>query len=275
MDLNTGLVVGVEALVRWRRPGDRWRLPSDFIPLAEEKGLILPIGRWVLAEACRQGRIWHAQRGMAKPLTISVNLSPRQIREPGLLADVERALSEAELDPSCLKLEVTERLLVEDEKAAVVALRALRDKGVRVVVDDFGAGYSSLGYLRRLPIDTLKIDRSFVSGLGSGRVDRAIVQAITSLAHTLGMDVTAEGIETAEQLATVRAVGCDRGQGFLFAPSLDPAALGDFLMGTTTVDIVRLAREGDVRRGAALTAAPINAQGTSVMARGPRHQTGI
>ncbi|CAA9568747.1 MAG: diguanylate cyclase/phosphodiesterase (GGDEF & EAL domains) with PAS/PAC sensor(s) [uncultured Thermomicrobiales bacterium] len=244
VDLDTGLVVGVEALVRWRRPPDRLLLPADFIPLAEDTGLILPIGRWVLTEACRQGRAWQAHRGLMGPLTISVNLSPRQIREPGLVADVERALGDAGLDPQRLKLEVTERLLVEDEEATVAVLRALRDKGVRVVVDDFGAGYSSLGYLRRLPVDTLKIDRSFVSGLDSGHVDRAIVQAITSLAHTLGMDVTAEGIETAEQLATVRAVGCDRGQGVLFAPPLDPAALDEFLARTTTVDEVRLAAAG-------------------------------
>jgi diguanylate cyclase (GGDEF)-like protein len=242
VDLGTGLVVGVEALVRWRRPGDRWLLPSDFIPLAEETGLILPIGRWVLAEACRQGRIWQSERGRAEPLTISVNLSPRQIREPGLVVDVEHALSEAELDPTCLKLEVTEQLLVEDDGATAPVLQALRDMGVRVAVDDFGAGYSSLGYLRRLPVDTLKIDRSFVSGLGSSQEDCAIVQAITSLAHTLGMDVTAEGVETAEQLATVCAVGCDRAQGFLFAPPLDHAAIDDFLAGGTTGDKVRLAQ---------------------------------
>ncbi len=249
VDLDTGLVVGVEALVRWRRPDNLLLLPSDFIPLAEDTGVILPIGRWVLAEACSQGRMWQAHRGLTGPLTISVNLSPRQIREPGLVADVERALSDAELDPHCLKLEVTERLLVEDEVATVATLRALRDKGVRVVVDDFGAGYSSLGYLRRLPIDTLKIDRSFVSGLDSGRVDCAIVQAITSLAHTLGMDVTAEGIETVEQLASVRAVGCDRGQGILFAPPLDPAALDEFLARTTMVDVGRLATAGPSPRG--------------------------
>ena len=260
VDLNTGLVVGVEALVRWRRPGDRWLLPSDFIPLAEETGLILPIGRWVLAEACRQGRIWHTQRGLAKPLTISVNLSPRQIREPGLVADVEHALSAAELNPTCLKLELTEQLLVEDEGKTASALRALRDRGIRIAVDDFGTGYSSLGYLRQLPVDTLKIDRSFVNGFGSGRVDREIVQAITSLAHTLGKDVTAEGIETAEQLATVCALGCDRAQGFLFTPPLDPAALDDFLAGGTTEDQVHLAQAWDGWRSTEPSAALMGAK---------------
>ncbi len=260
VDLVTGGVVGVEALVRWRRPGDHWLLPADFIPLAEETGLILPIGRWVLAEACRQGRIWQERGGRAAPLTVSVNLSPRQIREPSLVADVERALDESGLDPTTLKLEVTEQLLVEDDGKTASALRALRSKGVRVAVDDFGTGYSSLRYLRRLPVDTLKIDRSFVNGLGAGQADHEIVQAITSLAHTLGMDVTAEGIETEEQLATIRAVGCDRAQGFLFAPPLDPAALDDFLAGGTATERVRHAHASPAWRGPEPSVALLNAE---------------
>lgn len=260
VDLNTGLVVGVEALARWRRPGDIWLPPSDFIALAEETGLILPIGRWILAEACRQGRIWHAQQGRAEPLTISVNLSPRQIRDPGLIADVEHALSTAGLDPTRLKLEVTEQLLVEDGGKTISTLQALRDRGVRIAVDDFGTGYSSLGYLRRLPVDTLKIDRSFVNGFGLGRVDREIVQAITSLAHTLGKDVTVEGIETAEQLATVCALGCDCAQGFLFTPPLDPTALEDFLAGGTTGNQVRHAQAGNGWRSTERSAVLLDAQ---------------
>ncbi len=244
VDLNTGHVIGVEALARWRRPGGEWLLPSDFIPLAEETGLILQIGRWILTEACRQGGEWQAGDGPAHGLTVSVNLSPRQIRQPGLVADVEQALSAAKFDPAHLKLEVTEQLLVEEDKTTATALRALRDQGVRIAIDDFGTGYSSLGYLRRLPIDTLKIDRLFVNGSGSGGVDREIVQAITSLAHTLGKDVTAEGIETAAQLADVRDVGCDSAQGFLFAPALDPADLEDFLAEKSTDNLVRSARAG-------------------------------
>jgi len=242
VDLNTGCVVGVEALVRWRRPGGAWLLPSNFISLAEETGLILPIGRWILTEACRQGGVWRAGDGLASQLTVSVNLSPRQILEPDFVADVERALSAADFHPSRLKLEVTEQLLVEGDGTAASVLRTLRDKGVRIAVDDFGTGYSSLGYLRRLPVDTLKIDQLFVNESGPGGVDREIVQAITSLAHTLRMNVTAEGIETAEQLADVRELGCDSAQGFLFAPALDPAELEDFLEKRSTDVLVRSVR---------------------------------
>ena len=163
VDLNTGRVVGVEALVRWRRPDGVWMLPSDFIPLAEETGLILPIGQWILAEACRQGGNWNAQGGLAKPLTIGVNLSPRQIREPNFAADVEELLSATQFSPTRLKLEVTEQFLVEDEGRTASALRMLQERGVRVAIDDFGTGYSSLGYMRQLPVDTLKIDQSWVN----------------------------------------------------------------------------------------------------------------
>ncbi|HEV2067066.1 MAG TPA: GGDEF domain-containing phosphodiesterase, partial [Thermomicrobiales bacterium] len=265
VDLNTGRVVGVEALVRWRRPGGVWLLPSDFIPLAEETGLILPIGRWILAEACRQGGDWHAQGGLAKPLTISVNLSPRQIREPGFVADVEQVLSETQINPTRLKLEVTEQFLVEDGGKTASALRTLREKGVRVAIDDFGTGYSSLGYIRRLPVDTLKIDQSFVNGSGADGVDREIVGAITSLAHTLGMDVTAEGIETAAQLANVHALGCDSAQGFLFAPPLNPAALDDFLRDRKADRLVRLARAENSRGGVKPSATPTVASHNSAL----------
>ena len=227
VNLASGRVLAVEALVRWHRPGQRPLLPRGFVPLAEETGLIAPIGRWALTEACREARTWQA-RGIA-PTVVSVNLSGQECRQSGLAQQVEHVLRETRLDPNLLRFEVTERALIEDLEATGRTLRALRGLGVRLALDDFGTGYSSLGYLRHLPIDTLKIDRSFVAGLGNKAADRAIVEAAISLAHALGMEVTAEGIETPEQFAHARAVGCDRGQGFYFAEPLDGEAIGALL----------------------------------------------
>ena len=212
VSVATGDIVGVEALVRWERPGVGLVPPADFIPIAEETGLIVPIGAWVLAEACRQATTFDDGR-----LVVRVNVSARQLAEPGLAETVKAALDESGLPPERLCLEVTESVVLEDGDRCVAALQALRDIGVGVSLDDFGTGYCSLSYLRRLPIDSLKIDRSFVRGLGLEADDDSIVTSVIDLARSLGVSVVAEGVETQEQLAGLRARGCDTMQGFLFA----------------------------------------------------------
>ena len=219
VDLSTGHIVGVEALVRWERPGHGLVFPDEFIPIAEETGLIVPIGQWVLAEACRQIQAEHVRRPGTAPV-VSVNLSARQLKQPDLVNHVERTLRRTGLPAHLLRLEVTESVLAEDLDASSQTLRSLKALGVRLAIDDFGAGYSSLAYLRRLAVDNLKIDRSFVEDMGHNRTDGAIVEAITSLAHAIGMNVTAEGIETSEQLSRVLAAGCDQAQGYYFAEPL-------------------------------------------------------
>ena len=212
-------VFGVEALVRWRHPERGLVPPGEFIPLAEESGLIVAIGRWVLREACCQVGSWATQPGTA-PLTVSVNVSARQFQRPDLVADVERALDDSGLAPWRLTLELTERILVGDTTVTTQTLTELRDLGVRIAIDDFGTDYSSLSYLRRLPVDELKIDREFVRDLGRMTSATSIVSAVVTLAHGLGLSVTAEGIETPNQLRHIRALHADRGQGFHFAAPL-------------------------------------------------------
>jgi diguanylate cyclase (GGDEF)-like protein/PAS domain S-box-containing protein len=228
VDLETGAISEVEALVRWRHPRRGLLAPAEFIPLAEETGLIIPLGRWILLEACREIR---ALREHAAPdVVLSVNLSVRQFQQPDLADEVAAVLAETGMDPAALCLEITESLLMEDARSTVLTLGALKALGVQLAIDDFGTGYSSLSYLSRFPVDTLKIDRSFVTALDSNEGNAvAIVRAVTTLGHTLGIAVTAEGIETAAHLMTVRAIGCDRGQGYFFAPPLPAAALSGVL----------------------------------------------
>jgi len=225
VDLQTSGVVGLEALARWHHPLRGLVPPLSFVPLAEETGLILPIGRWVLETACRQAREWQRRFPKDPPLVMSVNLSARQFAQPGLVDDVARILAETELDPSSLELEITESVVMDESDAGIARLRALRALGVRLVLDDFGTGYSSLAYLRELPLDTLKIDRSFVAGLGEDVANLPIVQAVIGLAHGLGIDVVAEGIESEAQATWVRDLACDRGQGFYYAVPTAPAEL--------------------------------------------------
>lgn len=210
-------LVGFEALVRWRHPQRGLLAPAAFLPLAEEAGLIAPISLWVLEESCRQLREWQVRYPEQGRLKMSVNLSSRQIAQPDLVDRIQRALQETGLDPALLTLEITESALMQDLDAAADVIRKLRVLGIELNIDDFGTGYSSLNYLRALPVDALKIDRSFVSGMRSDGDQSHIVQAIISMAHSLGMKVVAEGVETREQLEVLRALRCNGAQGYLFA----------------------------------------------------------
>jgi diguanylate cyclase (GGDEF)-like protein len=210
-------VIGFEALLRWEHPERGLVGPLDFIPVAEETGLIVPIGEWVLHEVCAQAAVWSASMPDAEPLVVSVNLSARQLAHPDLVGTIAAAIGRSGIDPATLLVEVTESTLMSDPELAATILHALRAIGVRIAVDDFGTGHSSLGYLKQLPVDCLKIDRSFVSGLGVDPDDRAIVAAVVSMGHALGLTVTAEGVETPQQLDELERLGCDVGQGFYFA----------------------------------------------------------
>ncbi len=229
VELATGRIAAVEALVRWRHPTRGLLPPSAFIPVAEETGLVVGIGAWVLGEATRQFARWRGEGAASAGSMVTVNTSVRQLLDPGFPEEVERALLAAGLPGSCLVLEVTESLVVVEDTIASDALRYLRDLGVRVSIDDFGTGYSSLGRLRGLPVDAIKIDRSFVEGLGSEPTKAAIVSAALAIAKALGLAVTAEGIETDEQLAVLVELGCGFGQGFRFAPPLDAPRMGALL----------------------------------------------
>ena len=217
VSLRTGAIIGAEALVRWLHPVNGVVTPDEFVPLAEESGLIGQIGQWVLREACWQAARWRAVRPGGEPFTVWVNLSPRQLANDDLVGVVEAALHETGVDPKQVGLEVTESALLGDTDAATEVLRALRALGVRVVIDDFGTGYSSLAYLRRLPVDGVKIDKSFVAGLGSSPEDSAIVRAVLGMAGALGLTTIAEGVESRRQLDELLRLGCDYAQGFYFA----------------------------------------------------------
>jgi diguanylate cyclase (GGDEF)-like protein len=219
--LDSGKITEVEALIRWHHPKRGLLQPDSFIGLTEETGLIVPIGQWVLTEACRQARVWQLEFPSIPPLVMSVNLSAKQFQHPSLVQEVTQALTESGLDAASLKLEITESVVMQDAMATLVKLKELKDLGIRLAIDDFGTGYSSLGYLKRFPVDTLKIDRSFVKGLSKDGNDSAIVRAVVTVAKSLNMDVTAEGVETDQQRVELKALGCDRGQGFLFARPAD------------------------------------------------------
>ncbi|TLY68279.1 MAG: EAL domain-containing protein [Gammaproteobacteria bacterium] len=221
VDTKTGLIHGVEALARWRHPQRGLVPPGEFIPLAESCGLIDAIGEWVVRESCRQARAWQLE-GLP-PLRVAVNLSAFQFRHGNLLQMIREALQAAQLEPRFLEVEITESALMSDPEESVTILEQLSRMGVVVSVDDFGTGYSSMSYLRRFPIDKLKIDRGFIAELISRADDASIVRAIVSLAHSLRLKVVAEGVETSEQLNVLRSIGCDQYQGFCFSPAV-PAA---------------------------------------------------
>lgn len=229
VDLRNGRINGVEALLRWRREDGSIVLPDSFIPLAEETGLIIPLGEWVLQQACRQAVIWRESGFSA--MRMAVNLSIKQFDQQDIASQIERILDESGLSPEWLELEVTESMVMRDADRAIVTLQRLRRLGVHISVDDFGTGYSSLSYLKRLPLQTLKIDRSFVQDLGSDGDDEAIVSAIISMAHTLELKVVAEGVESIEQLEFLRRDGCNEAQGHLFSRPVPASQFTSLLEG--------------------------------------------
>ncbi len=229
IDLGTGRIDGVEALLRWEHPERGLLNPGDFITVAEETGLIVPIGSWVLDQACRQVQRWHASAERSSPLSVAINISGRQLGHPRLVEDLAAVLADTSIDPSLVELEITESVLMDDVEMSADTLGRLHALGVHLAVDDFGTGYSSLSYLRRFPVDILKVDQSFVDGLGEDSSDSAIVTAIITLAHTLGLRAVAEGVETPLQLAELRRLGCDRAQGFHMARPAGGHDVGELL----------------------------------------------
>jgi len=224
VDLAAGEVEGVEALVRWRHPDRGLLPPADFIPLAEASGLVVPLGRWVLREACRQAAAWQGLRGPGRGLTLAVNVSAQQFGDEGWPAEVASTLEDSGLPAARLVLEITESTLMDDTEASAGRLAELRALGVRLAVDDFGTGYSSLAYLRHMPVSFLKVDKSFVDGVTGGPHESALARAVVKLAATLGLEAIAEGIEHRQQSEALRALGCALGQGhWLGAPEPDGA----------------------------------------------------
>jgi EAL domain-containing protein (putative c-di-GMP-specific phosphodiesterase class I) len=217
VSLEGGALVAVEALVRWQHPQRGLLAPSEFIPLAEETGLIIPIGGWVLEEACRKARGWQKAHTLARKLRMSVNISARHFQHEGLIEDVSNALEVSGLDPACLVLEITESVLVQDAESVISRMLDLKAVGVAFAVDDFGTGYSSLSYLKRFPIDILKVDKSFVDDVGDSAKAAALAKAIVQLGNSLNLDTVAEGIEKAQQFDGLRSLGCMYGQGYFFA----------------------------------------------------------
>jgi diguanylate cyclase (GGDEF)-like protein len=217
VEVGGATTVGAEALIRWQHPDQGMVAPGRFIPVAEESGLIIPIGAWVLEQACHQLQDWHRRSEGGPQGSVEVNLSARQIDDPQIVATIEEILSRTGLPPEYLTLEITESALMKDAAAALVVLQALKDIGVLLAIDDFGTGYSSLSYLQRFPLDILKVDQMFVHELGEDGGGYEIVSAVISLAHALGLEVVAEGVESTQQLEILRSLDCDFAQGFLFS----------------------------------------------------------
>lgn len=232
VSLKTGRIEGVEALIRWNHPARGILSPGEFVPVAEDTGLIIPLGDWVLREACGQFARWREKLGDACPRSISVNLSRHQLVLADLPQTVKQVLATNGMSPDCLHLEITESAMMNDLTATIRMLTTIKEIGVKLDVDDFGTGYSSLACLRQFPVDVLKIDRSFVANLNRGQDFEALVQAVTQLARKLHITVVAEGIETLQQAVTLLSLECDLGQGYLFSKPLmadQIAGLGLFI----------------------------------------------
>jgi predicted signal transduction protein with EAL and GGDEF domain len=248
--LHTGEITGVEALVRWQHPRKGMIGPPLFIPIAEETGLIVPLGRWVVRDACRQAQRWQAMRGV--PLTLTVNISGYQLQGESVVDDVRGALADSGLDPRQLVLEITESVLMQHNEILLERLRALKAIGVRLAIDDFGTGYSSLGYLQRFPIDILKIDKSFVDNVGMTGGEPALARAVIALGETLRLQTIAEGIEQRRQLNGLQELGCEMGQGYYFARPVAASAIDAILAGESgTISVPPYERLVTRREGAA------------------------
>lgn len=233
VDLQTGKITGMEALLRWQMSDMGMMPPSEFIPIAEETGLIVPLGEWVLRTACAQNKKW--QNAKLPHLPVSVNLSGRQFHHQNLVEKVASALKVSDLEPRWLDLEITETYAMKDPDFTLAILKELKLMGVHISIDDFGTGYSSLSHLKHFPIDTLKIDRSFVHDLATDPKEESIVSAVIVLAHSLGMDVVAEGVETAEELVILRKHRCDKMQGYFFSRPVPVPALEALLRSGKTL----------------------------------------
>ena len=227
INLKTGIITGAEALIRWTHPVRGLICPAEFIPIAEDSGLILPIGQWVLREACKQARAW-TDAGLSS-ISMAVNISGNEFRDANFLEGVVAILEDTGLDPRSLELELTESVLMKHPEAVESTLRALRAKGVQLAVDDFGTGYSSLSYLNKFSIDTLKIDQSFVHQIGSNPREKTIVSAIIGMGRSLNLRVVAEGVETAEELAFLKNERCEEAQGYYFSRPVPPAQFAKLL----------------------------------------------
>lgn len=224
VDTTSGRLLGMEALVRWMHPERGMISPIEFIPVAEDTGLIVPIGRWVLREACRQNAEW--QQAGLRPLRVAVNLSARQFRSGNLLDEIDAALAETGLPVNSLELEITESMVMDDPEEVIKLLNAIHERGIHLALDDFGTGHSSLAYLKRFPIDCVKIDRAFIKDTPANTDDVAIARTIVAMAQALNLSTVAEGVETAEQLELLKNMGCNQIQGYYFSR---PLAADDFL----------------------------------------------
>ena len=239
IDLSDGKIAGFEALVRWQHPQYGMISPQSFIPIAEETSLIIPIDRWVLQQACHQLRLWQKEKLTDYPLFISVNLSARQFAQLDLIDRIDQILTETQLNPECLKLEITESAIMDNVNFAAVILQKLRERSIGLSIDDFGTGYSSLSYMHSFPVSSLKIDRSFVQRLDGNPENLGLIPAIISIAKTMGMSAIAEGIETTQQLNQLKTLGCDFGQGYLFSKPVE-AQRATELIGSVNLSPLRL-----------------------------------
>ena len=245
LNLRTRRIVGFEALIRWHHPARGIVYPGEFIELAEDTGLIVPIGEWMLRESCRQLSQWQKRFPLAAPLTMNVNLSVKQLGDPEIVGRVKSIIEESGIAPSTLNLELTETALMTNLEGARGALTSLRNLGIRLKLDDFGTGYSSLGYLGALHFDSLKIDRSFVQRMASDVESHAIVESIAKLAHALGMTLVAEGIELEEHIEELLRLGCEVGQGFYFSTALEASAAEELMESSLKEEIFERSRLRD------------------------------
>jgi EAL domain-containing protein (putative c-di-GMP-specific phosphodiesterase class I) len=236
MSLQNGAVTGFEALARWEHPIRGLVSPVDFIPLAEETGLIVPLGMKILKEACQKLRQWQLIFNMENPLTMSINLSGKQFAQKDLVEEIRKVIRDEKIEPGCIRLEITESIVMENASAAIETLKQLKSIGVQLSIDDFGTGYSSLSYLHRFPFDILKIDRSFVTRMNTDKDSLSIVETIVTLAKKLGKTIVAEGVETDAHKTTLSELLCDFGQGYLFSKPLNSFDAEEFLRNNTTTE---------------------------------------